>query len=198
MSVASRRWRSGSRMALAALLLTALGCAHVEGERDCARFGASRYCLQPSATRFTVTQSVEAMYRGGGQRLVVYVEVGENDLSVVGVTPFGRRMFLLRYGPSGLDASSQMSGDVGLSAEQLLAGLQLAFWPLASARAGVRGVATRLEELPESGTRRLWQGGTEIFTASCEGRRPVCRRARLSYPTLGQTLSIETVEGAPS
>ncbi|OGI61711.1 MAG: hypothetical protein A2W18_06240 [Candidatus Muproteobacteria bacterium RBG_16_60_9] len=194
----SRPWMSSVRFALGILIVAALGCAHVETERDCAKFGASRFCLQPSATRFTVTQSVVVMYRGGGQRLVVYVEVGENDLSVVGVTPFGRRMFLLRYGPSGLDASSQMSGDVGLSAEQLLAGLQLAFWPLASARAGVRGVATRLDESPDGVTRRLWQGGTEIFTASCEGRRPVCRRARLSYPTLGQTLSIETVEGAPS
>jgi hypothetical protein len=179
-------------------MAAAAGCAHLEVDRECARFGASRYCLQPPAERFTVTQSVEVAHRGGVERLAVYVEVGASDMTVVGVTPFGRRLFLLRHGASGLDASSRISPQAGLRAEQLLAGLQLAFWPLPSARAGVRGAAARLEESVDGGTRRLWAGETEVFTATCEGRRPVCARARLSYPTLGQTLSIETVEGAPS
>lgn len=183
---------------IGALICAALGCAHVDPERGCARFGAGRYCLQPPTAPFNVTQSVDVMYRGGSERLAVYVEVSASEMTVAGVTPFGRRLFLLRYGASGLDASSQVSSDVGLSAEQLLAGLQLAFWPLTTARAGVRGAATRLEESPDGVTRRLWAGETEVFAASCEGRRPVCRRAQLTYPTLGQTLLIETVEGTPS
>jgi len=192
-----RRNPGVSKVAVVVLLASTLGCAHVETERGCARFGAARYCLQPPVTAFNVTQSVEAIHRGGAQRLAVYVDVGVREMTVVGLTPFGRRLFFLRFGESGLDASSQISSAVGLSAEELLGGLQLAFWPLSSARGGVRGAAARLEELSD-GTRQLQVGDDTVFTATCEGTRPKCRRARISYPTLGQTLSIETVEGRSS
>ncbi|HEY6233889.1 MAG TPA: DUF3261 domain-containing protein, partial [Candidatus Elarobacter sp.] len=178
------------------LWLAFSSCAHVPVEASCASFGDVGYCLQPSTSSFSVTQSVERSYANGVERFIVYLEVKESDIRMVGLTPFGRRM--LQIHSSAAHVSSDIPADAALNAQRILAGLQLAFWPLAQARAGVRGAAARLVETPDGVTRRLMNGETVVFVATCEGTRPLCRRARLHYETLGQSLLIEALEGSES
>jgi hypothetical protein len=186
-------WRA---MAAGVLSLALAGCAHLSAEDGCASFGEAVYCLQPSTSSFSVTQSVERSHAKGVERLIVYLEVKEGDIRMVGLTPFGRRVWQIRSIAAHI--SSDIAPDVELNAPRILAGLQLALWPLEQARAGVRGAAARLLETPDGGTRQLMNGETVMLIATCEGVRPLCRRTRLRYETLGQDLLIEALEGSES
>lgn len=185
------------RVSAGTLLLVLAACAHVPAENKCASFGSVDYCLQPLASRLQLTQSVERMDTRGVERLIVYVDADAGAIHMVGLTPFGRRLWRIRADAAGV--SSDIPADAALSAPRILAGLQLAFWPLAQARAGLRGTASRLLETADGRTRRLLSSeGAVVFTATCEGERPVCRGAELYYEESGQRLRIETVEGKAS
>lgn len=183
--------------AVSALLFVLAACVHVPAENKCASFGSADYCLQPPASRLLLTQSVERADANGVEWLIVYIEVDETGIQMVGLTPFGRRLWKIRADAAGV--SSDIPAGAALSAPRIVAGLQLAFWPLAQARAGLHGEAVRLIETADGRTRRLVAGdGTVVFTATCEGERPLCQRAELNYGVLGQRLRIETVEGKAS
>jgi hypothetical protein len=185
---------SGVR-ALAALIAAIFGCilagcAHAPPVTSCVSFGGAGYCLQPPATKFFMTQSVELTHPQGVERLIVQVEVNDDGIKLAGVTPFGRRVLWAQFGAAGL--LTDMPSDAALSAAHILVGLQLAFWPLERAQHGLCGTSARLMETAD-GTRRLLDGDTVMFNASCDGVRPQCRRAHLHYPTLAHSLSIETI-----
>lgn len=185
------------RAALGVPLLVLAACAHVTAENKCASFGSVDYCLQPPAARLHVTQSVERVEGKDVERLIVYVDIDESAIEMVGLTPFGRRLWRIRADAAGI--ASDIPANAPLSAPRIIAGLQLAFWPLAQARAGLRQGSARLAESADGGTRRLMSAeGAVVFTATCAGERPVCRRAELHYEALGQRLRIETVEGKAS
>lgn len=186
---------AGRRTIAVASILAMSACAHVPERHACARFDAARYCMQPAALRFVATQSVEVTHPGGSERLLVHVESDVNTIKIVGLTPFGRRVLWVEYGPGGIAPNSHVPA--GMNAAHVLAGLQLAFWPLEQVRGGARDAA-HVEQSADGATRRLFVGDQIVFTATCEGERPLCRRAQLSYPTLGQTLAIETLEGESS
>ena len=178
-------------------LSLAAGCVHAPTEQACARFGAATYCLQPPAASFAVTQSIEmspARLAGDGDmgRLIVHLEVRGDDIAMVGLTPFGRRVLQVRY--DGNRVTSDVPRDAPISAERILAGMQLAAWPLERARAGLRGTTAQLLQTPDGRGRELRDGANVVFRAACEGERPTCRRVELRYETLGQTLRIETLE----
>jgi hypothetical protein len=175
------------------LLLAASGCVHAPSDGRCASLGSVDYCLQPPLANLSATQLVERARPDGVERLVVYLEMSDGDIRMAGVTPFGRRVWQIRYDASG--ALSDIPPGAALSAPRILAGLQLSSWPLALARAGVRGTA-RLVETPDGSVRRLLDGDTVVFSATCEGERPLCRRSELWYGTLGERLVVEVVEGS--
>lgn len=179
------------------LLLALAGCAHVPVEKECASFGTVDYCLQPPASRLQLTQLVERVGAKGGEQVIVYVDVEENAIRMAGLTPFGQRLWQIRADAAGV--SSDIPASAALSAPRIVAGLQLAFWPLERARAGLRGTAARLTESADGRMRHLMSAeGTVVFTATCDGERPLCQHAELNYETLGQRLRIETVEGKAS
>jgi hypothetical protein len=176
-----------------ALCITLAGCAHTPPESACTSFGNVEYCLQPSTTRFSVAQSVQRSHAQGVERLIVYFEVDDVDTKMVGLTPFGQRVFQIRF--DGKRVSSDLPVDADLDAQHILAGLQLAFWPLEQARAGIRGSAAQLQQTPDGSARQLTSGDAIVFAATCQGERPICRTAELRYETLGQRLLIEALEG---
>lgn len=186
-----------NRAALAVPLLMLAACAHVPEQNKCAAFGSVDYCLQPSTARLHLTQSVERTDAQDGERVIVYVDVDESTIQMVGLTPFGRRVWRIHADATGV--ASDIPADAALSAPRIIAGLQLAFWPLAQARAGLRQGSARLLESADGRTRQLMSAeGVSVFSATCEGERPVCSRAELHYEALGQRLRIETVEGKGS
>lgn len=185
------------RIAAVALLLTVPGCAHVAPENKCVSLGSVEYCLQPPASRLQLTQVIERAVANDEQRVIVYVDVDEKAIRMAALTPFGRRLWQIRADSDGI--SSDIPANASLSAARIVAGLQLAFWPLERARAGLRGSAAQLIESADGRVRQLMDGeGTVVFGAICDGERPLCRRAELRYETLGQHLRIETVEGKTS
>jgi hypothetical protein len=184
------------RPAVAALSLVLAACVHVPAENQCVSFGSVDYCLQPSASRLQLTQLVDLPDAKGGEQVIVYVDVDENAIRMAGLTPFGRRLWQIRADAAGV--SSDIPADAALSAPRIVAGLQLGFWPLAQVRPGLRESA-RLVETANGHVRQLMSAeGTVVFTAICDGERPLCQRAELHYEALGQRLRIQTVEGKAS
>jgi hypothetical protein len=184
------------RATCALLLLVVAACAHSPTDNQCTSFGSVDYCLQPPAARLQLTQLVERVDAKGVEQLVVYVEVDESAIRMAGLTPFGRRLWQIRADAAGV--SSDIPKGAVLSAPGIVAGLQLAFWPLAEARAGLRGAA-RLVQSADGRLRQLINAeGAVVFSAICDGERPLCERAELHYETLGQRLRIETAEGKAS
>lgn len=184
------------RTAVGMLLLVLAACAHVPTENKCVSFGSVEYCLQPLASRLQLTQLVDRADAKSAEQLIVYVEVDEDVIQMAGLTPFGRRLWQIRVDAVGV--SSDIPADAALSAPRIVAGLQLAFWPLAQVRAGLREPA-RLVETANGHMRQLISAeGSVVFTAICDGERPLCERAELHYEALGQRLHIETVEGKAS
>lgn len=172
------------------------GCAHdplLPPAKDCIAFGGADYCLQPSMYTFSLTQSVELTHAKGTDKLIVYLEAKNGDLIMVGMTPLGQRVMQARYDANGV--SSDLPANAPLNAEYIFAGLQLAAWPLEQARAGVRGTGQLLPVNGDYRRRELRAGDQVVYSATCEGERPVCRRAELRYETLGQVLRIELLEG---
>jgi hypothetical protein len=187
-----RRRNALTLPALGAGFVAALiaGCASAPTANRCVPFAAVHYCLQPAAISWTATQSVELMHAKGAERLIVQLEVNRGHIKMAGVTPFGRRVLWIEFIHPAV--SSDMPGDAVLGAAHVLAGLQLAFWPIDRVRTGVQGKSARLVESAD-GTRRLTDGDALLFSASCDGERPHCRRAHLRYESLGHSLSIETL-----
>jgi uncharacterized protein DUF3261 len=196
MNITTSSLLNGYVIGVTALLITFSGCAHIPPEPRCASFGAADYCLQLSTQSYAATQLVERTDAKGVEHIVVYLEVNGGDARMVGVTPFGRRLWQIRF--DGAEVVSDIPASVGLNAQHILAGLQLLSLPLAQARAGVRGTTARLVESPDGSERKLLAGDTVVLSAKCEGERPTCRRAELRYETLRQSLRIEVVEGSTS
>lgn len=184
---------------IVAFLLALLGaCAHAPRSDTCAELGAIGYCAQPTAgmAPFSTTRLVHLTHAQGRERLIVQLEVDEEGLRMAGLTPFGVRVLWISLDRDGrLDIESKAPMD----ARQILAGIQIADWPADRVRAGLRGATARLvESTSEAGaTRQVLDGERVVFSARCEGARPLCRRAQLRYETLGVTLDIETLDPAP-
>ncbi|MBI3897954.1 MAG: DUF3261 domain-containing protein [Gammaproteobacteria bacterium] len=173
-------------------LFALLGCAGVRPLDACTSLGAAGYCLQANGPTLAAAQSVELSSADSKARFIVHLETDANGMRMVGLTPLGQRVWLIRFDYAGKEISADMPAGGGVDARQILAGLQLALWPLPQARAGLQGANAQLRET--DGMRQLLAGDAVVFSASCDGQRPTCRRARLRYLDLGYELAIETLD----
>lgn len=78
-------------------------------------------------------------------------------ITLVGATALGQRVLSLSYDEQGLRAET-LPAEGAPPAEQVLADLQLAVWPLSALQLAVAGSDWRIAE-PRPGTRRVWRGG---------------------------------------
>lgn len=138
-----------------------------------------------------VTQVLRGDYANSSFTLRSVVSVDAQQLTVVGLSSMGMRLFTLKY--DGVNLSEERVPQVPetLQARQLLNDLQLAFWPLPALQQAWQTVGGQVSE-PYPGTRRLQRNGVllaEVHVAEDAWRGRVWLR-HFDYP---YSLFIETI-----
>jgi hypothetical protein len=184
-------------MRCAAILALALflgACAHDSGRSSCVEFGKGAYCLQAGAQEAAYSLTQVATLGPMSPRVILQIESGSAGMRVAGLSSFGRRLFLIGTDASGhFTVDSDVALDRIMTPQRLLAAIQLATWPRARILPGLRGETTSLQESAD-GTRTLTVDGTTVFSASCEGARPACRRSVIRDVTDDKTVTVEAAE----
>lgn len=147
-----------TRVVAALTVLAAVGCA------------APRPLLPPLAPQtlgasITVRQQVTARFAGEMRSLQVALKVAPADLSLIGLTAMGQRLFTLSWNGRRAKLETVVDSMADIDPARILADLQLAYWPLAALRAALPD-NLRLEQY---GTARvLWRDGEVLWFASSE------------------------------
>lgn len=145
--------------------------------------------LPPSAlgTERTANQIVRGAFGEREATLQCAVIVRGNDLTVVGLTTLGVRMFTIRYDGREVHQEQALPLPSQLTPERLLADLELVYWPLAALQAAGWEASE-----PFSQTRRLRRAGRLIAEVHYDGADPWRGRAWLVNLEHGYTLSIDS------
>lgn len=105
-----------------------------------------------------VTQILRGDYADSSFTLRSVVTVDAQQLTVVGLTSMGMRVFTLKYDGQSLSEERVPQVPTALQAGQLLNDLQLAFWPLPALQQAWQAAGGQVSE-PYPGTRRLQRNG---------------------------------------
>lgn len=95
--------------------------------------------------------------RSGEHRMLCVLELGSGGLAFASFTQIGQPLFSIAYGEDGMIFDRGALRDGAVDARQVLADLQLAYWPDASQQAALDGTRWRLETT--DGSRRLYYDG---------------------------------------
>lgn len=133
---------------------------------------APRPFLAPLAPE-TLGQSVEARqqvtatWRGRTRSMQVALKVAPKDLTLIGLSSIGQRLFTLTWNGRKADLVSVLGSGVddpdGLDPARILADLELTYWPLPALRRALNG-SLRLEQ--QGTVRTLWDDNTLLWFAS--------------------------------
>lgn len=123
----------------------------------------------------TQIQDVQVVVGRVVQTLRCVLSIAAGKTTVVGLTPFGGRLFTLEHSADQITWHSALpaSNDVPLALpppEQLLFAIQLAFWPEAAWQLRLQNSAWRMQTL-EPGFRQLYFQG-KLFAEVRQGRDP--------------------------
>lgn len=139
--------------------VAALGACQVQPARVVEPETATQPLVAPGvAAPQSARQRLRAMV---GDREIVLdcvVEVAAGKVTVVGLLPAGNRVFSVRYDGARVEQERTPQVPAQLRPEQLLADLQLAFWPAESLHDAFRGGPWKLTQ-PDARTRRLLRDG---------------------------------------
>ncbi|MFA5938397.1 MAG: DUF3261 domain-containing protein [Sinimarinibacterium sp.] len=143
----------GEFLYIAAALLSA--CAAVPPASDANR---SYLPILPPASLNAERSAEQVLHAAYGEReatLHCIVDVSAERLRVIGLTALGQRVFTLTQDASGVRVERSPFAPGELQPQDILADIQLAYWPLATLQA-VLPPDTRLTE-PRPGLRRLFR-----------------------------------------
>lgn len=129
-------------------------------------------------------QQVTLHYRGRTRSMQVALRVAPDNLTLIGLSGIGQRLFTLGWNGNTIQRSRGLADDKRLPADRILADLELAHWPLAALRTALADSDLRLEQLGE--TRTVWRGDTLLWIAYRGGDEPwhspmTIYNARLNY-----------------
>jgi len=172
---------------LVALLLSACGLLGVREPPT------SPQLLPPSSLGRSVgvLQIVRGAYGEQDLAFQCVVEVNAQQLTMIGLSAQGQRLFSLRYDGEKLDVESSALAPPGLDPRRVLADLQLALWPLASLQQSFAGTPWHLSE-PAPATRRLRREGRLVAEVHYGSADPWLGPLWLSNFEAGYSLSIES------
>ncbi len=107
----------------------------------------------------SVEQLVTARYRGEVQTFEAHLSVSPERLILIGVDPFGRRVFTLSESDAGVEAGPGLPE--GLKVGNILADIAIVYWPAAAVQ---RGLEPSSAELRSGGrSRSILLGGREVI-----------------------------------
>lgn len=136
-------------------------------------------------------QVLHAAYGETEMSLVCHVSVDPAQLTVLGTTALGQRVFSLSYDGRTLKSERSSFAPKELQPERIVADLQLAFWPAAALKAALAGSGWSLTE-PRPGLRRLARDGriwSETHAAGAEAPPGRLWLVNLAY---GYSIDIQT------
>lgn len=143
---------------------------------------------QTLGTSITVRQQVTAYFDGDRRQLQVALNVAPNDLSLIGLTAIGQRLFTLSWESGHARLHSNIESISKIDPTRILADLQLAYWPLPRLRAALPD-DLRLEQY---GTARvLWRDGELLWFASSETADRWASTVTLYNARVGYRLTIQ-------
>lgn len=174
-------------------VLALAGCASLVPRANCAAWQEMVYCLQPtgSVAPFSVLQKIDVRRAGRSESLIVSLEADQRGLRLAGLTPLGQKVMQVVFDNRGIIVDAALPEGEAF-AHQILALVQLVWWPSQAVRAGLTPGGPILEDGPTK--RRLvldgrqllavsygdsgqvtiedFMGGAEIHIAHLEGEKP--------------------------
>ena len=165
---------------LVALTLAVVGCA------------APRPLLTPMAPEtlgavVEVRQQITARFGGDTRTMQVALKVAPNDLTLIGLTAVGQRLFTLSWNGRHAELVSSVDQLEDMDPARILADLQLAYWPLPALRAALPD-GLRLEQY---GTARvLWRDSELLWVASSQTTERWTSTITLYNARIGYRLTI--------
>src|SRR5699024_5324758 len=125
--------------------------------------------LAPQTLGQSVTVRQQVTVRRGDQTrsMQVAMQVAPTQLTMIGLTAVGQRLFTLSWNGQQSTLDSRISSIDSLDPTRVLADLQLAYWPLDTLRAALPD-NLRLEQFGSA--RMLWRNGKLLWFASSQGK----------------------------
>lgn len=147
--------------------------------------------LPPAALGRSVTvhQQITAHFHGHSRSLQVVLRVAPDNLTMIGLTAIGQRLFTLAWNGDRLSLSGKMENMQHVPAQRVLADLELAYWPLDALRSALTGPDMRLEQL--GSTRTLWQGNKLLWIAIRGSGKPWHRKITIYNARAGYRLDVQ-------
>lgn len=112
-------------------------------------------------------KQVTVRYHGQTRSLQVALKVAPTDLTLIGLSPVGQRLFTLSWDGANAQVTSPLAGARRLPAKRILADLQLADWPLPALRQALVDPQMRLQQ--QGRLRTLWRGDNLLWLSYRDG-----------------------------
>lgn len=178
------------RAILVGIVLSLAGCSSLTPAGNCAAWQEMAYCLQPTSAiaPFSALQKIELHRAGRTETLIVSLEADQKGLRLAGLTPLGQKVMQAVFDNRDLTVEAALPEGDALG-RQILALVQLVWWPTQAVRQGLPSGGPLLEEEP--GRRRLVRDGRQLLAISYDGSGQVA----VEDSTLGLDIRIEDLEG---
>lgn len=137
-------------------------------------------------------QQVTVHYRGHTRSLQVALRVVPDDLTLIGLSAMGQRLFTLGWDGHSITRKNGLEASRRLPAQRILADLELAYWPLPALRPALADNGMTLEQL--GSTRTLWQRGKLLWIAYRGPGAPWHRRVMIYNARLGYRLDVQPLD----
>lgn len=141
----------------------------------------------------TARQQVTIRFDGSERSMQVALKVAPDELTLIGLTAIGQRLFTLSWDGRQAQLSSTLDSIAAIDPQRILADLQLAYWPLPALRAALPN-SIHLQQMGT--TRLLWRDGRLLWLATGEsadrwGSSLLIYNARAGYRLTIQPLSLD-------
>ncbi len=113
-----------------------------------------------------VRQQVTARFHGRTRVMQVALKVAPTDLTLIGLSAIGQRLFTLSWNAGHTTLTSDVDTLNRLDPSRILADLELAYWPVAALQAAL-DPDLRLEQ--QGTSRTLWRADELLWFASSDG-----------------------------
>jgi len=205
--------KTSSALLLALLVTPVLGCGGAQPPAQSVQHADASLLVPTSelGPPFVVQQRLKGQYGTRDTTLDCVVQLADDKLTVVGLTPFGTRAFVVEQSGTDVRFEKLIDREVPFDPTDVLADIHRVFF---------RGLPTPGDAPLSDGThegvdraelvRETWKGGTlvERRFQGLEGPRPslvvvtfegakapvIAPRVRLTHVTYGYTLDIENLE----
>lgn len=134
-------------------------------------------------------QQVTVHYRGKTRSLQIALRVVPDNLTLVGLSAMGQRVFTLGWNGQAIERGQGLDAGKRVPAKRILADLELAYWPLPALRKALTRRDLRLQQL--GNTRTLWRGNKLLWLAYRANGDPWHSQLTVYNARLGYRLDVK-------